>query len=92
MASSAENTVAINFITTNTKKVSELTDAQRREVMEGVFKFGVSLSYNDPVIKIGDLVHGDGVAGINDGFFWMGWATINGVLSLDAHVNFKYQP
>lgn len=91
MSSTASNAAAIELIQqelANSKKVQDLTNTERREVLDVLFPQGVALPFDSPLISIGDLVYGQ-VAAINGGAFCFGYSLVNGVVTTDADINIK---
>lgn len=64
----------------------DMTSAQKRTLIEGVFPNGVWIDINDPNLKVGDKVAGK-KAGINGGFDFMGYV-LTAPPTQDSHINF----
>ena len=90
MASAAENEIAIAAIQTElaaSVKLSELSDTERRALMDAIFPEGAALHYLNETIVIGDLVYGKGIATINSGNLWFGESLVNGPITGPADVD-----
>ena len=90
MASAIENEIEITAIKqelAKTKKVSELSVAQRRQMLSDLYDGTLPpMKYNHELVAIGDTVYGSGVAGVNGGGFFFGTATFVPITQ-NAHVN-----
>tara|TARA_R100001510_G_C7641152_1_gene198768 strand:- start:731 stop:1018 length:288 start_codon:yes stop_codon:yes gene_type:complete len=90
MASSTENEIEIIAIKqelAKTKKVSELSVSQRRQMLSDLYGGTLPpMKYNNELVAIGDKVYGKGVSAINSGGFFMGDALFVPI-SLAAHVD-----
>ncbi len=74
----ANNILAIQVELANSKKLSELSQSERRQVIAQVFPNGVALNALDPQVKTGDLVYGEGFTNVNAGNFFFGEALTDG--------------
>lgn len=96
MASTDSNAAAITVLNeqfsafqAGTRTPSQLTDAQKTELISALFPNGVAFHYLDPKVKIGSLVYGEGDPNINDsGFFFA--KTTNLPATDPANLSFKY--
>lgn len=86
MANTAELTAAFESFLASKTEVSDLTDSEKRQVIDALFPNGVAFYYTDPKITIGDSVYGRGNSNINSGGFFFGTSNVNGPLSLQAHL------
>ncbi len=62
------------------KRLSELSGNERRQVIDKVFTQGVALSALDPQVKQNDLIFGEGFTNINGQSFFFGQALVDGPL------------
>lgn len=76
----AENTIAIDDIKNelaNSVKLENMTDSERTEVYNMLYATGEEpiLNVNSIFAKANDVVHGEDIAGINGGKYWIGKQT-----------------
>lgn len=58
MATTTENSLRIDEIVNNSVYVSDLTNTEKREVLDALVSEGVMIEYSDPIVKVGDRVYG----------------------------------
>lgn len=61
-----------------TLTMNDLTESQRRAFLTAIFKYGVYINADDPQIKSGDDIYGEGYDSVNDGNIWFGKALVDG--------------
>lgn len=93
MATTESNALEIQTLKTQVAELlsksvlpTNMTAAQKRVMIEGVFPNGVWIDINDPNLKVGDKVAGK-KAGINDGVDFMGYV-LTAPPTQDSHINF----
>ncbi|MEM7485031.1 MAG: hypothetical protein AAF348_07465 [Bacteroidota bacterium] len=90
MSSVVENSIEITKVKTElakTKKISELTVIQRRQMLMDLNSDVLPpMKYDSELAAIGDTVYGSGVAAINGGGFFLGTATFVPITQ-NSHVN-----
>jgi hypothetical protein len=69
---------------------SEMTNAQKKSVVDQLFPNGVAFHYQDPKVSVGDFVYGWGNANFNGGGFFFG-SVLSIPLAGDANLDYKYQ-
>mgnify|MGYP000342006017 CR=1 FL=1 len=89
MATTTENSLRIDNIVNNAVYVSDLSGAEKRELIEALFPNGVAINVNDPNIKVGDNVYGE-KAGINSGKWFFG-TVLTAPPTNDSHIDFDYE-
>lgn len=93
MSSIVENELEINAIKQDLQKritFQEMTNAQKKEVINQLFPQGVAFWYADPKAGAGDKVFGWGDAAINDGGFFFG-QVINSPVQGPSDINLKLE-
>ncbi len=81
MSSTAQNTIEIGNIQAElaqSKRLSELTDTELREVIDALFPDGVQFNAVDPKVKTGDMVFFEGFENVNAGNYGIGEALKDG--------------
>ena len=58
MYTTTENGLRLDEIFDNAVYVSDLTDEEKREVLDAIMEQGYQLKYTDPIVKAGDRVWG----------------------------------
>lgn len=78
MSSPTENAIQIGLIQTElakTKKISDLTVSQKRQMLQELFNGKIPpLEHTSELLAENDTVYGKGIAGINGGGFFFGTA------------------
>jgi len=90
--STVTNSLEIQAIKEELQKTitfAQMTNVQKRDVVDQLFPDGVAFWYSDPKAAIGDKVFGWGDANINTGGFFFGQLT--GVPASNANIDFKFQ-
>ena len=93
--SDVQNSIEINAIKEDLKKkitFPEMSNTQRRQVIDVLFPEGVAFWYADPKAALGDKVFGWGDPNINEGGFFFAEITtaLSGAIS-QANLTFKFQ-
>lgn len=69
---------------------AEMTNAQKKEVIDQLFPDGVAFAYSDPKVSVGDFVFGWGDPDINSGGFFFG-EVAELPIEDSSDINFKFQ-
>lgn len=91
--SDVENSLEITAIKqelSNKIKFSEMTNVQKRSVIDQLFPNGVAFHYTDPKVAIGDFVYGWGNASLNSGGFFFA-SVVSVPITGDANLNYRSQ-
>ncbi len=87
-AANAAQIALIQAELANSKRVADLTNTEKREVLTALFPDGVALPFDSPLIVTGDLVYGTDPS-INFGAFCFGYALSDGAVTGPADINIK---
>lgn len=90
--STLTNTLEIQAIKADLEKkitFEQMTNAQKRAVVDQLFPLGVALWYLDPKAAVGDKIFGWGDPAINSGGFFFGQLTA--LPASNANISFKFQ-
>ena len=92
--SEVTNSLAITTIQNDLKKkvtFAEMSDAEKRTVIDQLFPLGVAFWYDDPKASVGDKIFGWGEPTLNTGGFFFGeLASLpTGGVWAESNINFK---
>lgn len=93
MASETENYLEIQGIKTelgNKIKFSEMSNVQKRSVVDQLFPNGVAFHYTDPKVAADDFVFGSGNASLNGGGFFFA-KVVSIPITSDSNLNYEMQ-